>query len=142
MAYRLVLRGLLAVALLPYFFSMPSVMAQTQAQPQQVIPPEFDKPFDGTLKVTVMEAAEMRAYCAPASDLFHLNAAPGACSHRKPDPFHPGKWICSIHYQRLSKDWWPEDQVWAIRVETAKCNGWDDGWEEEKRKEERLLNGP
>ena len=90
----------------------------------QDIPAQYDHPFAGRLIVETLSYWAVRERCKDSWDV-----RPGqwavACSWRFPDPLNPGRMACHVVYPRLEDGAWSvDDEVLAIRTETANCNGW------------------
>jgi hypothetical protein len=85
------------------------------------VPAALDHPYPNRMIVEVLPYWAVRERCKGAIDI-----SPGgfadACSWSFPDPQNPGKLACHVVYPRLSDDWSVDDEVRAIRVETANCN--------------------
>ncbi len=93
------------------------------------IPPAYDHPFRGRMIVEQETLRDVLAdgRCQHAWDVGVARAAQ-ACSWHFDDPLNPGKQACHVVYPRLQdKVWTREQEVEAIRIETANCNGWHDG---------------
>jgi hypothetical protein len=92
------------------------------------IPADYDHPFPGRMIVEQESLKDVLAdgRCQHAWDVGATRTAK-ACSWHFDDPLNPGKQACHVVYPRLQDGVWTlEQEVEAVRIETANCNGWHD----------------
>lgn len=112
-----------------YLFAFALLLFATSVRSEE-IPAEYDHPFDGLLIVTVLPVQELRHECNDVHHSWDARERPDdvqACSYHYANPLRPGVEVCRVWYRPLDyRSWWIDQAVWAIRTETANCNGWHD----------------